>query len=65
MAHHPSLTPWAPIRGPNQLPQDSQISLKGCSDDWPLYPKFAALFQNFHDLDNIMGKAIQIMMDYA
>ena len=68
MAHQPSVTPWDPIRGPNQLPQDSQIFLSGYSDNRPLDSKFAALNefdQNFHFSNDVVENAMQMVTDFA
>ena len=56
------------MRGPNQFPQDSQISLSGYFEDRPLDSKFAALnefVQNFHFSIDVVENAIQMVTDFA
>ena len=68
MAHHPSVTPLAPIRGPYQLPQDSRIFLSRRSDDWPLDSRFVALnefVQDFHFVNGVAESAAQMLTYYT
>ena len=68
MAHHPSVTPLAPIRGPYQLSQDSRIFLSRRFDDWLLDPRFVALnefVQDFHFVNGVAESAVQMVTYYT